>query len=108
MKVTKTAEGWEIIPQTSDEQSRLEWLIESVASHPDQQPRETGSGISNMIATGARVNRVDWLTFQRMFEATGGVGGYLQLKQSDPEMLQQLLASFHIEIPNDAIPDLAN
>ena len=43
MKINKTAEGWEIIVETSDEQLRVQWLMESLASHPDQQPCESGA-----------------------------------------------------------------
>jgi hypothetical protein len=41
MKVNKTLEGWEIIPEDGDESKRLEWLIESVMSHPDQRVTNT-------------------------------------------------------------------
>lgn len=32
MKIKKTAEGWELIPQTNDEESRLAPLVQSLAS----------------------------------------------------------------------------
>jgi hypothetical protein len=43
MKIIKTTDGsWVIEPQTREEQKRLEWLIECLKSHPDQQAVETG------------------------------------------------------------------
>ena len=42
MKVNRTVRGgWEIEAETSIEQERIEWLIQSIRSHPDQQPTET-------------------------------------------------------------------
>lgn len=43
MKIKDTAEGWEIVPETSDEQKRLQWLVEAIKSHPDQQRAEFDS-----------------------------------------------------------------
>lgn len=92
MKVTKTAEGWEIIPQTSDEQSRLEWLIESLQSHPGQQPCEGGAnGASNRTTLGVQPENM-----MAFMSATGGVDGYLMLKNSDPDMLKTIQQAFNI------------
>lgn len=43
MKVRETPLGWEIEPETSDEQERLKWLIESLQDHRGQQPGEVGA-----------------------------------------------------------------
>lgn len=43
MKVTKTAEGFELIPDTKDELERLRWLIECLRAHPDNRVVEVGS-----------------------------------------------------------------
>lgn len=43
MKIIKTTEGWELIPQDSEEEARLAWWIEAMKSHPDQRTEETGS-----------------------------------------------------------------
>lgn len=43
MHIKETANGWEIIPQTKDEETRLRWLIDSLKSHPDQQPRASNA-----------------------------------------------------------------
>lgn len=41
MRVKEERGGWFIEAETGDEQKRLEWLIESLQSHPDQQACET-------------------------------------------------------------------
>jgi hypothetical protein len=43
MKVVETSLGWEIQPESSDEQARLQWLIEDLQDHRGQQPCEVGS-----------------------------------------------------------------
>lgn len=42
MIVKKERGGWFIEAHTSDEQKRLQWLIDSLMAHPDQQAVETG------------------------------------------------------------------
>lgn len=37
MKVTKERGGWFVEASTSEEQARLEWLIECLQSHPSQK-----------------------------------------------------------------------
>lgn len=44
MRVKEERGGWFIEAETSDEQQRLQWLIESLKSHPDQRPAVYGSG----------------------------------------------------------------
>lgn len=34
MKIIKTALGWEIQPQTSDEESHIKWLLDGLATRP--------------------------------------------------------------------------
>lgn len=70
MKTTKTSEGWEIIPQTSDEEVRIKWLLESIQAHPGQQPcaNPFNSGASTKRARYAmKLGAFDYvLNFQRI------------------------------------------
>lgn len=49
MRVKEERGGWFIEAHTSDEQERLEWLIESLQSHPDQQACETPSSTEPQV-----------------------------------------------------------
>jgi hypothetical protein len=51
MKINKTIVGWEIVPETNEEELRVRWLMESLASHPDQQTCESSSTTQEKAAT---------------------------------------------------------
>lgn len=36
MKIKKTTQGWELIPQTSNEEENMKWLIEEVFQQASQ------------------------------------------------------------------------
>lgn len=50
------------------------------------------------------VGKPDWLSYQRLFETVGGVGGYLQLKQQEPQLLKLILESFGIDLEKGERP----
>lgn len=45
MKITKTTDGFEFIPQTKSELRRLRWLVECIRAHPDNKVVEFGDSI---------------------------------------------------------------
>lgn len=40
----------------------------------------------------------DWLIFQRFFEAVGGVGGYLLLRENSPNLCQEMMEAFGVTV----------
>jgi len=43
--------------------------------------------------------KADWLVFQNFLEATGGVQGFLMLRQQEPEFCNAMLDAYGIVLP---------